>query len=97
MSLVVNREFPKVPGYLERAAKRKWGRRIYVIGSYQSELDRFFASIQYRAVHFDQRPREAARQVVDIDVKEHINEGEIEDEIELKSMKSKDQSNRYSN
>ena len=97
MSLLANLERLKVPGYLERAAKRKWGRRIHILGSYQSELDRFFASILYRAVHFDQRPRETARQIVDVDAKEHINEGEIEDEIEIKSMKSQDQSNRYSN
>ena len=86
----------KAPAYLQRAAKRKWGNRITVQGAYQSELDKFFAAIHYRAVRFDERPRKIANQIVDIDAKEHINDGEIEDEIEIKSMKSKDQSNKKS-
>lgn len=67
------------PGYLLNAAKRKYGRHIFVIGALESALADFWDNVETKAENFDknQRPVEVSRVIVDITAKEHCNTGTI--------------------
>ena len=75
------------PGYLLRAARRKYGGGIDMIGAVESELANFWDTVEAKGTaSFEgpqQFPHEVGRIVVDITAKEHCNYGSTKDEIEV--------------
>ena len=60
--------FYKKPQYIENAAKRKYGRDIFVIGATKDNIAQFFNKIKQNAL-LAKPPEEVGRAVVDIDCK----------------------------
>ncbi len=81
----------KKPKYLRDAAKRKFGRRIFIVGSTEDEIQRFWDQVHYKAVRFDDRPKPIGRAVIDIDVKSHCNFGNEVDHMEITTKKTSNQ------
>ena len=79
------------PNYLLNAARKKYGRRIHVIGALESELAEFWDTVTAKGSPFNpnDRPTEDGRVIVDISAKEHCNYGTEEDEIEIVTSKEK--------
>ena len=72
------------PPYLVTAARRKYGRGILVIGTLDTQLNEFWGRVEMRATQFDgQRPHEVGRAVVDITAKEHVNNGDKDDTVQI--------------
>ena len=71
------------PNYLITAAKRKYGRNIFVIGAFENKLNEFWENVEIKASAFDQRPKQVTRSIVDITAKEHKNTGNDIDEVEI--------------
>lgn len=69
-----------VPDYLVKAAQKKYGRRISVLGVLQNSLDEFWDTVEAKASNFNQQdfPEEVGRAIVDITAKEHCNYGDKE-------------------
>jgi len=89
----------KQPGYLMRAAKRKYGLNIVFIGAEESKLNQFWSGVKFKASGFSsERPQEISRAVVDITAKEHVNKGEEPaDTIEiLNAQEGRPQKKTYS-
>lgn len=86
--------FPVIekPEWLEVAAKRKYGRSIYVVGAFNNDIEHFENNVQLQALQIQARPQEVGRQVVDIDKKEHINKGDKPDTVKITSGKGKEES-----
>ena len=86
------------PKYLINAAKRKYGRNIFVIGATDSELNEFWENVEIKASGFNQRPKEVARSIVDITAKEHKNTSDIIDSVEIynNKMESRKEHKSYS-
>lgn len=59
--------------YIENAAKRKYGRRIYVIGTSQYEINQLLMKIKQNAISATP-PEEVGQAVVDINCKSHVNQ-----------------------
>ena len=70
--------FYKKPQYIENAAKRKYGRDIFVIGATKDNIAQFFNKIKQNAL-LAKPPEEVGRAVVDIDCKSHINQADGHD------------------
>ena len=70
--------FYNKPQYIENAAKRKYGRGIFVIGATQDNIAQFFNKIKQNALSA-KPPEEVGRAVVDIDCKSHINQADGRD------------------
>ena len=70
--------FYKKPQYIENAAKRKYGRGIFVIGATKDNIAQFFNKIKQNALSA-KPPEEVGRAVVDIDCKSHINQADGHD------------------
>ncbi len=81
----------KKPKYLQDAAKRKFGRGIFIVGSTEAEIQRFWGQVHYKAIRFDDRPKPVGRAVIDIDVKSHCNFGEKVDHMEITTKKTSSQ------
>lgn len=89
--------------WIEETAKKKYGQDIFVLGTTQAELNRFWQSVSYHALT-SSRPEEIGRAIVDIDCKCHVNqadgqEGEKDkqpedwfDEFEITSRKGSNES-----
>ena len=77
------------PDYLVNAAHRKYGRRIYVIGAFESTLADFWDTVETKGTTFnrDDPPEEHSRIIVDISAKEHCNYGTKEDEVMVVTSK----------
>jgi len=71
------------PNYLINAARRKYGRNIFVIGAAEDKLNEFWENVEIKASGFDKRPKPVARSIVDITAKEHKNTGDDIDEVEI--------------
>ena len=88
------------PSYLLKAARRKYGRNIFVIGAVESELAKFWDNVKTKGTTFDPNdtPTEDGRIVVDITAKEHCNLGTYEDKINIVTVKEekKKQKKSYS-
>ena len=83
------------PGYLMRAAQRKYGHNIWIIGTDQSQLERFWSKVEVKASNFrSERPKEISRTVVDITAKEHVNKGAEPDTIEIINAQTEKRSQR---
>ena len=70
--------FYKKPQYIENAAKRKYGRDIFVVGATQDNITQFFNKIKQNALSAT-LPEEVGRAVVDIDCKSHVNQADGRD------------------
>jgi len=88
----------KQPGYLIRAAKRKYGRNIMFIGAEELLLNHFWSGVGFKAISISsERPQEVSRAVVDITAKEYVNKGAEPDTIEiLNAQESRPQKMAYS-
>ena len=80
--------FYKKPQYIENAAKRKYGRYIFVVGATQDNINQFFNQIKKNAVSATD-PEEVGRAVVDIDCKSHINQADGCDAGKRAGMKNR--------
>lgn len=78
------------PRWIEEAAKRKYGRSIFVLGATQDEINKFWRNVSYHALE-STRPTEKGRAIVDIDCKTHVNKAEDDErQDETSSDKPKD-------
>ena len=88
------------PTYLLKAAQRKYGQGIFVIGAVESELAEFWDTVEAKGANFDKnkRPDEVDRIIIDITAKEHCNYGSEKDtiEVETKQEEKKTQKKSYS-
>jgi len=75
------------PNYLINAARRKYGRNIFVIGAVEKNINEFWENIEIKASAFDQRPQQVAQSIVDVTTKEHRNTGIEDDEVLIYSNK----------
>ena len=83
------------PLYLVNAARRKYGRGIYVIGVLDHHLNEFWEGVNMRATYFDgQRPQEVSRAVVDITAKEHVNTSDYDDDDEVDITTDKEETRK---
>ena len=75
------------PPYLLSAAQKKYGQDISLIGAVESELDKFWDTVDIRSGNSQthERPVEDCRIIVDITSKEHCNTGNKVDVIEVKT------------
>ena len=76
----------KKPQYIVTAAKRKYGRHIFVLGATQENISTFWDHVGY-GLHPDNQistPVEKGRTIIDIDTKIHINDSTKELENEEK-------------
>ncbi len=73
----------QTPKYLVEAAKKKYGKKISVVGARKKDIDDFWAKVGYRVEQGTNisKPVERARTVVNIDTKTHSNAAkkELED------------------
>lgn len=86
------------PSYLLKAARRKYGRNIFVIGAVESELAKFWGTVKRKGTTFNPNdiPTEDGRTVVDITAKEHYNLGKHEDSIKIETTKKQKQKQKKS-
>ena len=90
MSLFANvPTFYVTPDYLLNAARKKYGRRIRVIGALESSLTEFWNNVEAKGTPFNpnDKPRPESKVIVDISAKEHCNYGTKEDEIMIVTTK----------
>ena len=68
----------KKPQYIKDAAKKKYGKDIFVLGSTQDEINKFMKKIQHQALSASP-PEEVGRFVINIDCKSHTNHADGQD------------------
>lgn len=91
----------KKPKYLQLAARRKYGRKMFVLGATNASLRYFWNQVKYTSID-TQLPVEKGKTVVDIDCKTHVNRArpgtsteksaDWYDDFEITSKKGKDES-----
>lgn len=88
------------PSYLLKAAKRKYGRNIVMIGAVESALNEFWDAIgnKLHGSEFNKnlRPVEDSRIIVDITAKEHCNLGSDVDHVDITTSKEETRSQKKS-
>ena len=84
------------PSYLIAAARRKYGREIYVIGAVEDKLNEFWENVEIKASAFEERPKPVARSIVDITAKEHTNTSDGVDEVKISSNQKETRSEKKS-
>ena len=87
----------RAPEYLVVAARKKYGKDIFVLGATPDDLLNFWSLFQKNAVSMEM-PEEVGRTVVDIDAKSHINTSQGDpdnkepwDDFKITSSSSKSQ------
>ena len=77
------------PEYLVKAARRKYGRRIQMIGALESSIAEFWGNVEAKGTPFNpnDRPTPESKVIVDISAKEHCNYGTKEDEVMIVTTK----------
>ena len=77
------------PEYLLKAARRKYGRRIQMIGALESSIAEFWGNVEAKGTPFNpnDRPTPESKVIVDISAKEHCNYGTKEDEVMIVTTK----------
>ena len=86
------------PSYLVRAAKRKYGSNIIMIGAVESALKEFWDTVANKLsgsqANKNLRPVEDSRIIVDISAKEHCNFGNDVDKVEITTNKEETRSEK---